>query len=394
MSLFSDKYKLAKLHDAGCDLTKTWYVYFSFRDNKTGKFRFFRLYGDINQSKKKEQRVIKAQRLIDDIDLKLKSGWNPFSGINYYTDFLSTKRKGIEKQADYSVLYWLNHYLSVRDTRNRNKTTQTYLSKLRIFFEFLKQNSIDKINIQQFTEQHAKDFNTYLIKKNLSPTTVNEYNRTLKSFFTDLVADELILKNPFGKFKKIPEHREGKHPFSNLQIAQLKNEICKTDAQLWLAVNLMYYCFIRPGEIRMLKLSDIYFEEQKIKIRSEISKNKKTQYVSIPFQLLDLMIKQELNKYNSEFYVIGCDGEPGQEPVTRDFLSKKHKEITKRLGYSSRFTFYSWKHTGALAAWRAGISIKDIKEQMRHHSLDMTDIYLKTIGAIDCEDIRNKFPML
>jgi len=41
--------------------------------------------------------------------------------------------------------------------------------------------------------------------------------------------------------------------FQTKQIQKLKKAIQERDPELWLAVQFIYYCFIRPGELRWLK---------------------------------------------------------------------------------------------------------------------------------------------
>ena len=41
---------------------------------------------------------------------------------------------------------------------------------------------------------------------------------------------------------------------------------------------------------------------------------------------------------------------------------------------------YSWKHTGVVMAVKAGIHIKQLQIQFRHHGLDQVDQYLRDLG--------------
>lgn len=43
---------------------------------------------------------------------------------------------------------------------------------------------------------------------------------------------------------------------------------------------------------------------------------------------------------------------------------------------------------------KAGINIVDLKNQLRHHSLDMAQEYLKNLGVLDRVELRNNFPSL
>jgi len=59
----------------------------------------------------------------------------------------------------------------------------------------------------------------------------------------------------------------------------------------------------------------------------------------------------------------------------------------------SDYTLYSWKHSGVVAAYNAGVDIKTIQSQCRHQSLEQTDIYLKSLG-LGINKAINKIPGL
>lgn len=61
--------------------------------------------------------------------------------------------------------------------------------------------------------------------------------------------------------------------------------------------------------------------------------------------------------------------------------------IVEKLKMKKNFTLYSWKHTGVVNAYHAGIDIKSIQMQCRHHSIQQTDTYLKSLGFTDNEEI-------
>jgi integrase len=126
-----------------------------------------------------------------------------------------------------------------------------------------------------------------------------------------------------------------------------------------------------------------------IEIPGHVSKNRKTQKVSIPTALYPEL--KFLVQMDPELYIFG---EQGIKPPSRDFLSKSHKKVLEALKINGRYGFYSWKHTGVVKAWKAGINIKDLQMQLRHHSLDMVNEYLKNPGVMDSDRIRDLFPAI
>lgn len=60
-------------------------------------------------------------------------------------------------------------------------------------------------------------------------------------------------------------------------------------------------------------------------------------------------------------------------------MSRKHSEFLKKVGIADK-TLYSWKHSGVVRAYKAGVDLKAIQMQCRHHSIEQTDTYLKSLG--------------
>ena len=76
-------YSSPKIYNANGDLTKRWYVYFSFRNPKTGKLqRMKNIYGKVNLYKTKEDRLAVLSSYRKRLLLLLKQGYNPFENNN------------------------------------------------------------------------------------------------------------------------------------------------------------------------------------------------------------------------------------------------------------------------------------------------------------------------
>jgi integrase len=86
-----------------------------------------------------------------------------------------------------------------------------------------------------------------------------------------------------------------------------------------------------------------------------------------------------------DWFLFGRGMKPGPVSLSRNMVSKRHSEVLRSLNYPSDLTLYSWKHTGVVAAYKAGIDLYSIMRQLRHHSLDMTQIYLKSLGLVKNE---------
>jgi tRNA U38,U39,U40 pseudouridine synthase TruA len=71
-----------KIYTAKEDLSKRWYVYYYFRNPKTGKLeRMANVYGKVNHYKTKESRMSLLSSYRKNLVLLLKQGFNPFIEI-------------------------------------------------------------------------------------------------------------------------------------------------------------------------------------------------------------------------------------------------------------------------------------------------------------------------
>ena len=157
---------------------------------------------------------------------------------------------------------------------------------------------------------------------------------------------------------------------------------------LWLACEFIYYCLIRPGELRLVKIGDIHFDENKICIRSEISKNKKQQFVTIPLAFrpsLEALKNRSPREYI--FFKEDCT-----KPVPINYFIRKFRAALTDLGFGNEYQLYSWKHTGVVALAKQKVNVEQIRKQLRHHSLDETQGYMRQLGVEDMEDLSGSFP--
>lgn len=112
----------------------------------------------------------------------------------------------------------------------------------------------------------------------------------------------------------------------------------------------------------------------------------------MPFQLKESLLF--LKRFPEDYYVLGKNGIPGNTPIPEKRLYVQHTRLLNQLQIKGNYSLYSWKHTGVVKVVKSGINIKDLQLQLRHHSLDMVNEYLKNLGVLDSQDLLNKYPTL
>jgi len=259
----------------------------------------------------------------------------------------------------------------------RRKSYQTYESRLKVFLAWL--GSRDELLIGL---DDANDFLLNLTKLGKHPKTVVSYKRTLCSLYNKANRDV----NPFIGAITPKGDSTGLMYFNDNQIKLIKSA---SPEWLWTAILIEFYCFIRPGEMRLLLIPYFNLEDGFCEIPSEISKNKKTQKVIVPQHLIEHLKKYIENRPNKNGLLFSRDAN-GRLPFPVNHIYNQHQLVLKDVGIRGRYSFYSWKHTGVVKAVRDGINIKEIQLQLRHHSLDMVDKYLRSLGIIESTKLRRR----
>ncbi len=386
-------FKLARLYNAKGDINSRWYIVFYVWDEKKNKQIRKKDY-TLNKFNSLEERKAYAQKRISDINNLLKKGY-------YLKANLPNKAISKKEEASFQVHNIKEAFQKILEIKSklfRKKTFQTAKSKVGIFIKFIQ----PKLYLHQLTDQDLIKFSDYLlVERELSTQSRNDYLRILKSLLGEMVTRNWIMENPFQNYKKMRVKTSAKNKaYSKIQQKQILDI---ADDQLKLTIQFIFYCFMRPNEIRLLQIKNINLKEKRIFIPGDVAKNNKGEYVTIPSHFLKNLSQLKLDSFDSEHYLIGKTSgyifprlvEPSDTPFSINKMGDRHRKVLKELEMSGGdYTLYGWKHTGVVSAYKAGVDIKSIQFQCRHYSLEMTDRYLKSLGLFKNNEVFEKMPEL
>lgn len=343
-----------KLYDYRGDLSKVWFVQYRTKEGK-----YIKIQKGINKYPTAKARRQAAKRVIQEIIDREKARF-----------YHKPRKKAFD-------------YIELRKPSCAKKTYESNKSKVSVFFDWLGFRDITKTSIEGF-------FREYLMKRKAK--TYNGYKVVLKQILRtalDLDTDYL-----FADVEKRKNKANTAVYFTDSQIKLLSNHMQEHDHELWLAVQFVYYCYIRPREeLRYLKVSDIQIEEGQIIVHGNVSKNGKTRYCQIPDGFAKVL-KEELKDRLPNEYVIHAKDDP-YKIIGYNTLGIRHVKILKKLNFdTTRYKMYGWKNTGMVQAIKAKYPLKWIQIQAGHHSLEQTDQYLKNMGIFTMEVDLSSFPIL
>ena len=348
---------------------KEWYVGFNAFDPVQGKMRRKKI--KINSIKTITQRKRYAATLIHKLTQKLESGWNPWIESENSRAY-HTFGEVCEKYHQYITKLF-------DDGIYREETYVGYVSYLRNLQAWNDSRRVPITYIYQFDNFVCSEFldHVYIDRKN-SVQTRNNYLTFLGVFSSFLVQHQYMKTKPCEGLQRIGKSliKKERTIIDPSDMERLRDYLLEHNKHYLLACYLLHYVLIRPKEISMLKIKDINLCKQTITITAVVSKNKKTAVVKLPEKVIHLMLDLEIFKYPGDDYIFSRGFKPGSVFVeSKQFRDYWTRTLRKELKFPNSYKFYSLKDTGITEMLRSGCDTLSVKEQARHSSLLMTDIY-------------------
>jgi integrase len=248
---------------------KEWYIdWYSF-DPLLNKLHRKKV--KLNHIKNKVQRRKYAQDLILRIGEQLRTGWNPWiakENEKSYSTFIE-------------VYEHYNKVLTKKATEGiyREVTYTSYISYLKNLKEYNQTKRIPMTYIYQLDKLYIIDFLEYIhIDRNNSAQTRDNYLGWLNSFSTFLIQYGYLKTNPcegihtFAKWQKKKQRQEIPEDI----LKKVKTKVEEKNKYFLLAMYILFYMFVRPKEMSLLKISDFNLQKRILRITEDKSKNRKT----------------------------------------------------------------------------------------------------------------------
>lgn len=360
------KYTLAKLHKpkTGND----WYAYYTYRHPITEKVTQFKERAGINRIKNLTERKREGMILVSSLNADLINGWSPF------------ELSEAEKHISTPIVELFQEYLKTKETNIRARSYEHYTYALHLLAQYLESMKATNLKCTSFTKAMAFGYSDWLLgTKRYSGKSHNNQVSNMKMFFQMMEDRDVIPKNPFKLIKRRPEERGRLVCYSEVQKKEIKTYTQEKGLPMFMFIQWIYYCFVRPNEIMGLQVKHIDFEFKRIQIPANISKNRKQSSVDIP-EVFFKVVKEKYEKLDAESFLFSKGLKPGLVRLRRKEGTVAHKKIVDALGIKG-LTLYDWKHKGASDFLLEGNNPYELMVRMRHHSLEQTMTYLRSLGV-------------
>jgi integrase/recombinase XerD len=164
---------------------------------------------------------------------------------------------------------FLNEYLSVLKLEKNlsDNTVSSYKNDINSFFNYLEEKKISDPSGIKYS--HIVGYFKLLNDLGLASSSAARYYSSLKGFFSYLFLNKYITENPM---EKISSPKLAKNLPPVLSVNEIESILSKprTDSKLGLRdkslLEMLYACGTRVSELINIKLSDLFFNEEVIRV--------------------------------------------------------------------------------------------------------------------------------
>ena len=434
-----------KIYTAKGDLSKRWYLYFSFRNPKTGKLkRMANIYGKVNHYKTKEARMSVLSSYRKNLLFLLNQGFNPFlENTELYEQLKNSikereKEKGVKKEIKkdaissainkaikvavkealvdkniatgeqnianekkdvhgLTIKQAFDFALDLKEKEVSDQTIRDYRRKIYLFINSMNENYPNKKYIREVSRKDLVDYLNGIVLKT-SARNRNNYRTELGSIFQVLKNNELVDENYLQSIPVLKSKPERNKTYTLKQQQSIFEYLQKEDQLLLLFIKFVSYNFIRPIEVCRLKVKDINVDTKTVQFKAKNSPLKTKIIPSILFDALPDLSKMDKESFLFTPDKIGAFWD-ANETNRRDHFSKRFRRVVKdHFKLNKDYGIYSFRHTFISKLYRKlreNSAPFEAKSNLMlitgHSSMSSLEKYLREIDAELPEDYSNLF---
>jgi integrase len=382
-----------KIYDANGDLSKRWYVYFSFRDSTGLLKKQTPIYGEANSFKTKQERyeILNAYR--KSLKKLLDEGLSPYEDNEKTLETISVKpvlqTTQEKEQSSIAISDAFATAVAIKQSVLSKTSFPGFNSNVKRFEKWLLAKGL--ANILAITKKTVIEYLNEVLE-NTSPRTRNNTRIDLGSLFQTLEDNEIIPENFIKKINVLKATPERNKTYTNTLQTDIYKYMEENDKILLLFVKFISYNYLRPIEVCRLQVGDLDLVDRKLYVRA---KNCPVKTKIIPEILInELPDLSKMDKNHSLFTPFGIGGEwETSETDKRDYFSKRFKKVKDHFKLGKDYGLYSFRHTfitKLYSEFAKTMTPNEAKSKLMlitgHNTMDALEKYLRDIDAVLPED--------
>ena len=254
-------------------------------------------------------------------------------------------------------------------------TLDAYMRDVDKLFRYLAVEQVDVLDVKLEDLEH---FAAFISDLGIGPRSLARILSGVRQFYRFLVIDGYLEVDPTELLEspKQPDHLPEVLSTAEIDLLEQAIDLSKWEGHRNRAIiEVLFSCGLRVSELTNLKLSNLYIEEQYIRV---MGKGSKERLVPISPRALD-----ELNYWFADRNLMKI--KPGEEDYV--FLNRRGQHLTRTMilimikryaveaGIKKTISPHTLRHSFATSLLEGGADLRAIQAMLGHESIGTTEIY-------------------
>ncbi len=269
------------------------------------------------------------------------------------------------------------HYLKIERGLAQN-SVHNYILDIQKLIQFLEQHNIKESPIQ-LSKNRVQQF-IYEVAKIVNPRSQARIISGLKSFFNYLVFEDYREDNPMELIESPKIGRKLPDTLSEEEINNLIKaiDLSKPEGERNRAIiETLYGCGLRVSELITLKISDLYFDEDFIKVTGKGDKQRFVPISSINKKYItiysnEIRVHLNIQKGFEDTLFLNRRG----KQLTRAMIFTIVKQLAEKIGLKKTISPHTFRHSFATHLLENGADLRAIQQMLGHESITTTEVYM------------------
>jgi integrase/recombinase XerD len=269
------------------------------------------------------------------------------------------------------------NYLKIERGLSANSISN-YSLDLQKLKDYLDEHNISESPVQ-IGQETVQQF-IYDVAKAINPRSQARIISGLKGFFNYLVFEDYRTDNPMDLIETPKIGRKLPDTLSIDEINQLISaiDLSKPEGERNRAIlETLYGCGLRVSELVNLRLSDLYFDEDFIKVTGKGNKQRFVPISNINQKYINIYRNEvrshlPIQKEHNDFVFLNRRG----KQLTRAMIFTIIKRLAETIGLKKNISPHTFRHSFATHLLENGADLRAIQQMLGHESITTTEVYM------------------
>ncbi len=270
------------------------------------------------------------------------------------------------------------NFLQIEKSLSIN-SIDAYLHDIKMLVQFFEISEIEIIP-KEISLSHLKQFIDYLCDMGV----ISEHSQAriisgIRAFFKFCMMEEIIEKDPSKLLESPKLTRNLPDTLTVEEIDMMVNSIDLSKAnghRNQAMIETMYSCGLRVSELINLKITNLHFDLDFVKVVGKGSKERlvpigETAKNEISLYINTIRNKQTIKKGHENYVFLNQRG----AQLTREMVFLIVKDVAKQAGIEKNISPHTFRHSFATHLVEGGADLRSVQEMLGHESITTTEIY-------------------